>query len=118
MNAVAEPADLLLPPRPPVDDPLEQGRFTRWVSGDAGRRLGESTLQLGGMHCAACAGLIEQALASVDGVVDARVSAVAQRATVRWDPARTQPSALIDTIGKIKRVINPRLEVDGLLRTM
>jgi len=27
-------------------------------------------------------------------------------------------SALIDTIGKIKRVINPRLEVDGLLRTM
>ena len=27
-------------------------------------------------------------------------------------------TALMDTIGKIKRVINPRLEVDGLLRTM
>ncbi|SEQ83377.1 chromosome partitioning protein [Solimonas aquatica] len=27
-------------------------------------------------------------------------------------------SALVDTVGKIKRVINPRLEVEGLLRTM
>lgn len=27
-------------------------------------------------------------------------------------------TALVDTIGKIKRVINPRLEVEGLLRTM
>lgn len=27
-------------------------------------------------------------------------------------------TALMDTIGKIKRVINPRLEVEGLLRTM
>jgi len=27
-------------------------------------------------------------------------------------------SALIDTVGKIKRVINPKLEIEGLLRTM
>ena len=27
-------------------------------------------------------------------------------------------TALVDTIGKIKRVINPRLEIEGLLRTM
>ena len=27
-------------------------------------------------------------------------------------------SALVDTVGKIKRVINPKLEIEGLLRTM
>jgi Cu2+-exporting ATPase len=81
-----------------VDDPLEQGRFTRWVADEGGARLGESSLQLSGLHCAACAAIIEQALAAVDGVRSATVNAAAQRATVRWDPARTRPSALIDAV--------------------
>lgn len=58
----------------------------------------ETSLQLAGMHCAACAGLIEQALSGVDGVLGARVSAAAQRATVQWDPARTRPSQMIAAI--------------------
>ncbi|MCD0417925.1 heavy metal translocating P-type ATPase [Rubrivivax benzoatilyticus] len=81
-----------------VDDPLEQARFTRWVQESDGVRLGESALQVSGMYCAACTGIIENALRAVDGVREARVSAAAQRATVRWDPARTQPSALIAAI--------------------
>jgi Cu2+-exporting ATPase len=89
-----------------VDDVLELGRFTRWVldqgseaGGESGsRRLGESALQLGGMHCAACAGLIEQALLRVHGVRSAHISAATQRATVRWDPALTRPSALIAAV--------------------
>lgn len=58
----------------------------------------ETQLQLAGMHCAACAGLIEQALVKVDGVVSASVSAAAQRATVLWDPARTRPSMMIAAV--------------------
>jgi Cu2+-exporting ATPase len=81
-----------------LDDELELARYTRWVEGAAGERLGVSTLQVAGMVCAACAGVIESALRSVDGVVDASVSAAGQRATVRWDPRRTQPSALIDAV--------------------
>ena len=81
-----------------VDDPLEQGRFTRWVVGAGGERLGESALQLSGMHCAACSGIIEQALLGVGGVRSAQVSAAGQRAVVRWDPAQTQPSALISAV--------------------
>jgi Cu2+-exporting ATPase len=81
-----------------VDDPLEQGRYTRWVTGSEGQRLGESALQLSGMHCAACAGIIEAALAAVPGVHAVQVGAAAQRASVRWDPARTQPSALIAAV--------------------
>ena len=81
-----------------LDDPVEQGRFTQWVVGAAGERLAESALQLSGLHCAACAGLIEQALESVDGVQSAVVNAAAQRASVRWDPARTRASALIEAV--------------------
>ena len=81
-----------------LDDPIEQGRFTRWISGAQGERLAESSLQLGGLHCAACSGLIEQALQRVDGVRSAHVSAAAERATVCWDPARTGPAALIEAV--------------------
>ncbi|HSQ73076.1 MAG TPA: cation transporter, partial [Rubrivivax sp.] len=90
-----------LPPNAPlavVDDPIEQGRYTRWVTGAAGEKLGESSLQLSGMYCAACAGLIEHAIGRVDGVRSVQVSAAAQRATVCWDPERTRPSALIEAV--------------------
>ena len=81
-----------------VDDPLEQGQFTRWVAGAGGMRLAESSLQLSGMHCAACSGIIEHALLGVAGVIEARVSAAAERATVTWDPAATRPSQLIAAV--------------------
>jgi len=90
-----------VPPNAPlsvVDDPVEQGRWTRWISGAAGERLGESSLQLSGMYCAACAGIIERAIAGVDGVRSVQVNASAQRATVCWDPQRAQPSALIEAV--------------------
>ena len=81
-----------------LDDPLEQQRFTRWSTGSDGRRVAESTLRLSGMYCAACAGIIEQALAGVDGVSAATVSASGQRAAVSWDPQRTRPSQLVTAV--------------------
>ena len=81
-----------------LDDPLEQQRFTRWSVGRDGERIAESTLRLSGMYCAACAGIIENALCGVDGVRTASVSAAGQRAAVRWDPERTRPSLLVDAI--------------------
>ncbi|MDE2369391.1 MAG: cadmium-translocating P-type ATPase [Burkholderiales bacterium] len=92
------PASAANAPLAIIDDPIEQGRFTRWIAGERGQRIAESSLQLGGMHCAACAGLIEQALRSVAGVASAHVSAAAERATVCWDPERTKPSVLIDAV--------------------
>ncbi len=87
-----------LPTGAVLDDPLELPRFTRWLPASAGSRLAQSHLALSGMHCAACAGLIEQALLGVPGVVQARVSAAGQRATVQWDPARTAASSLIASV--------------------
>jgi Cu2+-exporting ATPase len=76
-----------------LDDPLAQAGHTLRAGGVA-----ESALQLAGLHCAACAGIIETALGRVDGVLSARVSAAASRAQVRWDPARTRLSALVAAI--------------------
>jgi len=58
----------------------------------------ESSLRIAGMHCAACALTIEQALMREPGVIDAAVSAAAQCATVRWDPAVTRPSSLVRAV--------------------
>jgi P-type Cu2+ transporter len=58
----------------------------------------ESSLRIGGMHCAACAGVVEQALRAVPGVVQAQVSAAAQSATVLWRTTQTRPSALVAAV--------------------
>ena len=97
-TAQAPPAAHATPDITVLDDPLEQQRFTRWSTGSDGRRVAESTLRLSGMYCAACAGIIEQALAGVDGVTAASVSAAGQRAAVRWDPQRTRPSLLVEAV--------------------
>lgn len=80
-----------------IDDPAELDTFTHWAEA-AGRRIAESSLRVAGMHCAACAPAIEQALRQVPGVIDARVSAAAQCATVRWDATRTRASSLVQAV--------------------
>ena len=81
-----------------LDDPAEFGGCTRWLQSATGQPLAETTLALAGLHCAACSGLIEQALRSVGGVQQAVVSAASERATVVWNPAHTRPSALIAAV--------------------
>ena len=46
-------------------------------------------LPLVGMHCASCAGRIEQALAAAPGVAGANVNFATSRATVQYDPGLT-----------------------------
>jgi len=81
-----------------IDDPLELDRSTRWHVDAAGHRIAETTLQLAGMHCAACAGIVESALMTVPGALGAEVVAASQRATVRWDAQHTRLSALIAAV--------------------
>jgi Cu2+-exporting ATPase len=79
-----------------LDDPVELAACTRWDEPGTGRA--ESSLRIAGMHCAACAGTIEAALRALPGVLDARVSAAAQCATVRWDSGRMRASELVRAI--------------------
>lgn len=60
--------------------------------------VAESSLRIGGMHCAACANLVEAALMREPGVVEARVSAAAHCASVRWNPDITDAEALRDAV--------------------
>src|SRR5262245_65501452 len=47
-----------------------------------------------GMHCAACAARIEKALNESPGVSGAGVNFATARATVKYDPAASNPEAL------------------------
>ena len=86
-----------LAPAAACDDAAQLDRYTEWLD-QGGRRLGRSQLQLAGMHCAACAGIIERALMAEPGVQEARVNSAAERLQLTWDPARTQVSRLITAI--------------------
>lgn len=101
--ASATPSPLAAPALSPtqaaaVNDAQQQAAFTHWIDDGQGGTLGQSRLLLSGMHCTACAGLIEEALCRVEGVQAAEVSGAAQRAVVTWDPARTQVSTLIEAV--------------------
>ncbi|HCE94161.1 MAG TPA: heavy metal translocating P-type ATPase [Acidovorax sp.] len=60
----------------------------------------DSQVVLEGMHCAACALTIEDALRSVPGVLQADVSAATRRARVVWQPSQVQPSQWMDAVHK------------------
>ena len=76
------------------DDPQEWTVFSRLLGEQesAAASLWESQVVVRGMHCAACALTLEQALLEVRGVMSARVSAASARASVIWSQTLTRPS--------------------------
>jgi P-type Cu2+ transporter len=81
-----------------VDAPSSLQACTQWIEAESGEKRGRSRLLLSGLHCAACGGLIEDALQRVEGVASVEVNGAAQRAVVVWDPARTRVSTLIEAV--------------------
>jgi Cu2+-exporting ATPase len=58
----------------------------------------EIGLALEGMRCAACAWLVERALARESGVVEVGANAISGRLRLRWRPAATQLSVLLQRL--------------------
>ncbi|HXW75475.1 MAG TPA: heavy metal translocating P-type ATPase metal-binding domain-containing protein [Steroidobacteraceae bacterium] len=58
----------------------------------------EASLQIEGLHCAACAWLIESSLRRVSGVTDIQVNPAAARAALRFDPHRVSFGAVLAAI--------------------
>ncbi|RQP24942.1 heavy metal translocating P-type ATPase [Piscinibacter terrae] len=81
-----------------LDDPAEVDTFTRWRGEGEGGRVAESSLRIGGMHCAQCSDTVAQALRRVPGVVEVQVSAASQCASVRWQPELTRPSVFVQAL--------------------
>jgi Cu2+-exporting ATPase len=65
---------------------------------DGGREI---VLLTDGMRCAACAWLIDRALAREAGVLDTTANAVTGRIRIAWDPARTHLSALLHRLAML-----------------
>ena len=97
-----------------LDDPQEWSAFGRACAAD-GSPLSDavagspadpvsctwdSQVVLEGMHCAACALTIEDALRAVPGVLQADVSAATRRARILWNPALVQPSQWMQAVQK------------------
>lgn len=73
-----------------LDDAQEWADFSRpWGKNPA---WFESHVVVQGMHCAACALNIEDAVRLIPGVRAVQVGAASQRARVVWDPQQTLPS--------------------------
>ena len=101
MSAVLDPA-LSLPARPNgaqvdaredlslLDDPQEWSAFSRPLQDRPD--CWESSVVFEGMHCAACAITIEDALKAVPGVVSVDVSAASHRGRVIWAADAVRPS--------------------------
>ncbi|WP_323030631.1 cation-translocating P-type ATPase [Brachymonas denitrificans] len=73
-----------------LDDPDEWGAFSRRCANQAD--TWESSVAIEGMHCAACALTVEDALKAVPGVKEVQVSPGSHRARVTWLPEQVKPS--------------------------
>ena len=60
----------------------------------------ELTLPIAGMHCAACAAAVEEALAGVPGVARASVNLAAETAAVKYDPGKADVTALRQAVAR------------------
>jgi P-type Cu2+ transporter len=87
---------MMVAPLELLDDPHEWAAFGRVSANDS--QVWESSVVIEGMHCAACAITVEDALRQVPGVLNAQVSAASQRARVQWLPAQVKPSAWMQAV--------------------
>ncbi|PKO62479.1 MAG: copper-translocating P-type ATPase [Betaproteobacteria bacterium HGW-Betaproteobacteria-18] len=81
-----------------LDDEQEWSAFSRPVAHQPG--CWESNVLIEGMHCAACALTIEDALKGVPGVLNAEVSAGSHRAKVVWEAQAIAPSGWMQAVQK------------------
>jgi len=89
--------------RPSLTQPSllkEEGNIAR--SSLTVRQGGEerATLNITGMHCASCAGMIERSLKKVPGVKEANVNFAAEKARILYDRALATTDKLIDAVKK------------------
>jgi Cu2+-exporting ATPase len=87
-----------------LDDRQEWLRFSqphKNKQADGNTDCWDSHLVIQGMHCAACAFTVEEALMSVPGVQSAEVNAATHRAKVVWSEAHVKPSAWMAAINKV-----------------
>jgi Cu+-exporting ATPase len=77
----------------------------------------QTTLPVEGMTCASCATRIEKVVGRIEGVDEASVNLASEKATVRFDPGRTDTAAIAEAISKAGFSVPPtsvRLDIGGM----
>ncbi|WPL16311.1 Copper-exporting P-type ATPase A [Thiorhodovibrio winogradskyi] len=69
--------------------------------GDISSDEREMQLAVEGIHCAACVWLIENGLAAMPGVSEARVNLTGRRLRLRWDNSRLRLSRILRRLGEL-----------------
>lgn len=99
-----------------LDDAQEWQSFSQPVgrSGDCW----ESSVLIEGMHCAACALSVEDALHAVPGVLRAEVSAASRRARVQWSSLAAKPSDWMKAVRNAGYRAVPALDTQARARRL
>jgi P-type Cu2+ transporter len=95
-------------PHEVFDDPDEWAQFSQPMGPD--QTCWQSQVRVEGMHCAACAFAVEQALTQVPGVQSVKVSSAAQRASIVWSPQATRPSQWLNATRSLGYRLRPDLD--------
>jgi P-type Cu+ transporter len=77
------------------------------------QNLKETSMQISGMTCAACAVRIEKGLNKLDGVVEATVNLALEKSAIKYDPAKTNVEAIQTKVRDLGYdVVNEKAEFD------
>ncbi|HUR49296.1 MAG TPA: heavy metal translocating P-type ATPase [Acidimicrobiales bacterium] len=74
----------------------------------------ELVLDISGMTCGSCAARVERTLAGAAGVGEAGVNYATRRATVAFDPAATNPDALVQAVERAGYGAKPSMAHHGM----
>ena len=98
-------SDLANKPPEDLDDSqyrvYEDAAVINLVANNMGASKFHLVLSVDNIHCAACAWLIEQSLAKLDGIESVNVNTVNQRADIKWDQERTSLSTILSLLHEI-----------------
>ena len=73
----------------------------------------QTTLQIGGMTCAACSSRIEKVLNKMDGVEQANVNLALEKASISFDPDKTSIEKIEQKIEQVGfEVVKQKIELD------
>jgi Cu2+-exporting ATPase len=86
-------------------DPYNDAYLARFV--EHGQDADELSFVVEGLRCASCVWLNEKLLATLDGVVTARVNYATHRARVRFDPQRITPAGLFAAVSRLGYLPRP-----------
>ncbi|PUE09588.1 heavy metal translocating P-type ATPase [Limnohabitans sp. T6-5] len=82
-----------------LDDPQEWAAFSLPEKAQPG--CWSSSVVFEGMHCAACAITLEDALRTVPGVESVQISAASHRGRIVWSPDQTRPSEWMQSVERL-----------------